>query len=263
MTKIIFLGNGSAMSTDSYNSCFFIKNDKFNLLVDTAGGHEIIKQLDENKIKINDINNIFISHSHCDHLFGFNFLLREMITKLKDNDKQVNIFCSELIKKNIETLINMDIPKYLDKAMSLIKFNIINTGEKVMLDNTSLLFFDTKNPTNEQYGICINTKDKKICYTGDEAGNPDNFKLIEDSDLLIHEAFCTETSDDIELAKERLHCTAKDAGIIAQKTRQKKLALVHREDSSQESINLLKEEASKEFSNEIIVPKDGDSLGLN
>jgi len=68
---------------------------------------------------------------------------------------------------------------------------------------------------------------------------------------------------DIELAKKRLHCTAKDAGIIAQKTRQKKLALVHREDSSQESINLLKEEASKEFSNEIIVPKDGDSLGLN
>lgn len=43
MEKIIMLGTGMGVTLDLYNTCFLIKNDNGNFLVDTGGSVEIVK----------------------------------------------------------------------------------------------------------------------------------------------------------------------------------------------------------------------------
>ncbi len=45
MEKIIMLGTGHAMTLDCFNTCFVLQNNRQeNILVDTGGGLQIIKQ---------------------------------------------------------------------------------------------------------------------------------------------------------------------------------------------------------------------------
>ena len=45
MEKIIMLGTGHGSVMNSYNTCFLLQNNDENLLVDTGGSIQIIKNL--------------------------------------------------------------------------------------------------------------------------------------------------------------------------------------------------------------------------
>lgn len=77
MNKIIMLGTGNGGTLDLYNTCFVLQNDSGNFLVDTGGSIEIIKRLKEIKIDYKTIKNIFISHSHTDHILGLFWLFKK------------------------------------------------------------------------------------------------------------------------------------------------------------------------------------------
>ena len=64
------LGNGNGGTLELYNTCFVIQNENGNFLVDTGGSIEIIKRLNQVGINYELIRNIFISHSHTDHILG-------------------------------------------------------------------------------------------------------------------------------------------------------------------------------------------------
>lgn len=68
MTTIKMLGTGNGGTINLYNTCFAIQNKDGVFLVDTGGSIEIIKRLKQANIKLDEIKNIFISHSHTDHI---------------------------------------------------------------------------------------------------------------------------------------------------------------------------------------------------
>ena len=78
MEKIIMLGTGNGGTIDLYNTCFVIQNDKTNFLVDTGGSIEIINRLKQVDIDYKSIRNIFISHSHTDHILGLFWLFKRI-----------------------------------------------------------------------------------------------------------------------------------------------------------------------------------------
>ena len=55
MGKVTMLGTGCGGTLDLYNTCFLIKNDKGNFLVDTGGSIEVIKRLNQLEIKLEEI----------------------------------------------------------------------------------------------------------------------------------------------------------------------------------------------------------------
>ena len=73
------LGTGNGGTLNLYNTCFVIKNDNGNFLVDTGGSIEIIKRLKMVNIDLKDIKHIFISHSHTDHINYLYFLYHKNI----------------------------------------------------------------------------------------------------------------------------------------------------------------------------------------
>ena len=71
MSKITMLGTGNGGTLDIYNTCFVIQNDNGSFLVDTGGSIEVAKRIRDLEIDLYSIKDIFISHSHNDHIFGF------------------------------------------------------------------------------------------------------------------------------------------------------------------------------------------------
>ncbi len=78
MTKITMLGTGNGTTIDLYNTCFVIQNEEGVFLIDTGGSIEIIKRLKQANIKLEEIKNIFISHSHMDHILGLIWIFKKM-----------------------------------------------------------------------------------------------------------------------------------------------------------------------------------------
>lgn len=59
---IVFLGTGYALALNCYNSCFVIRNDNEYFMVDAGGGNQILKLLQDTKIDIDKIHDLFVTH---------------------------------------------------------------------------------------------------------------------------------------------------------------------------------------------------------
>ena len=77
MTKITMLGTGNGGTLDLYNTCFVIQNEQGVFLIDTGGSIEIIKRQKQSGIKLEEMKNIFISHSHTDHILGLIWMFKK------------------------------------------------------------------------------------------------------------------------------------------------------------------------------------------
>lgn len=217
MTKIIFLGTGNAMATDRYNTCFIIQlknmNKNMNILIDCGGGHEILRQFKENNVTIKQIDAIFITHSHADHIFGIPFLFRNMI----EEQKKIKVICTKEVKGVVEQLINLDIPNYFEKNIQLLDFLLVNENQYYCGFN----FF----PVNrKQHGFILETEGKRIAFTGDTPCNKNTIQKIKDCDILIHEAFCSH-KDNIQIRGN--HSTIQNAINVFKKVEAKELFIVH------------------------------------
>ena len=93
MSKIIMLDTGNGGTLDLYNTCFVIQNEKGVFLVDTGGSVEIVRRLKEANISLTDIKNIFISHSHTDHILGLIWMFNRMSRMAKRGEikEKINI----------------------------------------------------------------------------------------------------------------------------------------------------------------------------
>lgn len=72
------LGTGSAMVTKCYNTCFLLKSDEEHFLVDAGGGNGILAQIVKAKVDWNNIRNMFVTHSHTDHIIGVVWVIRKI-----------------------------------------------------------------------------------------------------------------------------------------------------------------------------------------
>jgi len=211
-TSMLFLGTGNAMTIDKYNTCFLVKQHNNTMLVDCGGGHEILKQFKENNIAINDIDAIFITHSHIDHILGFPFLFRLMII----NKKKMKIICSRKVKAEVESLLLMDIPNYFKKNTFLLDFHILENRPCYL--NFSFFPVDKR-----QYGFIFNAE-KKLIFIGDVPCNEVNLQKIKGCDVLIHEAYCS-VGDDIQIMRD--HSTVENVIKLANREGAKQLIITH------------------------------------
>jgi ribonuclease Z len=99
MEQIIMLGAGHGGTLDLYNTCFDIRNDIGDFLVDTGGSIEIVRRLKNINIDIKALKHIFISHSHTDHILGLIWYFKR-IGRLAVNgemSEKINIYCNDVV----------------------------------------------------------------------------------------------------------------------------------------------------------------------
>lgn len=265
MEKLIMSGTGHGFVFNLYNTCFLLENGKENLLVDTGGGIEIVKNLEQKGYQLTDIHNIFISHCHTDHILGLIWILKRISGLFRKGYKEaLNIYCNEEVTKAIKNIYISVLPKSKIKEIDEnVKIHTLNDEETVEIAGEKIIFFDVHAKKNQLYGFeTILNNGKKLIFLGDETCNPTLYDRLKDADYLMHEAFCLDSEEKIFKPYEKHHSTVKSVCIEMDKLNVKNLILFHTEDTHKNKKDLYTNEAKKYFKNNIIVPEDLEEIIL-
>ena len=74
--SLTMLGTGNAAVTRCYTTCFALRNGAQYLLTDGGGGNGILPRLEQADIPLQGIHDIFLTHTHTDHIFGVVWVVR-------------------------------------------------------------------------------------------------------------------------------------------------------------------------------------------
>lgn len=264
MAKIIMLGVGNGGPLELYNTCFVIQNEKGNFLVDTGGSIRIIKKLNEVNIDYKEIKNIFISHSHTDHILGLFWLFKKISRDVMHGNitEKINIYCNDVVYEAIKGVSKYVLPdKLMDAIYDIVEFKILEDGDKYNINGIDYIFFDIKAKGTKQYGFECILNNKKLAFLGDETLNPLLYDRFRDYDYVMHEAFCLDSEEKIFHAYEKNHSTTKSVSEVMNKLNIKNLILYHTEETHKElRKELYTKEAQEFFEGRIIVPNELEEI---
>lgn len=129
--KVLILGSGSALPTLSANQTSQVISCENQLfLVDCGEGTQI--QLRKNKVKIQNIDHIFISHLHGDHFFGLVGLLSTM--HLLGRKNALNIYGP----KGLEEIVQIQFRNAGSHLSFEMNFYSIEQSGELLLENSKL-----------------------------------------------------------------------------------------------------------------------------
>lgn len=260
--KLTMLGTGNATVTECFNTCFIFSNEEgMHFLIDTGGGNRILKVLKDCNIDLNGIHDIFLTHEHIDHLLGILWLIRTIGTRINQGSYEgtLSIYChSELIEKvcaMAEMTIQQKICRHIGKE---ILFVAIETGEQMKILDCDVTFFDIESTKAKQFGFTMVTRDGiKLSCLGDEPYNPKNECFVQNSDWLMHEAFCLYGEAEQFHPYEKHHSTVREACETAARLGVDHLILYHTEETHLHNRKeLYTEEGSRYYSGNLHVPDD-------
>lgn len=264
MNKLTMLGTGHGFTYEMYNTCFVI-NERF--LIDTGGSANIVKNMKLAGIELADIHDIFISHTHTDHLLGLFWLLKRLSTMYK-NEKytgKLNVYCHDevaaAIKDIYKHLYSDTKVELMNKFMNIV---VVNDGEELTINNQKYKFIDVKASKNKLYGFETTFDNgKTLVFLGDETLNKDLYNVVKDKDYVMHEAFCLDADKDIYKPYEKKHSTVKYVCENFKGLNIKNLILFHTEESHlEDKTELYTNEAKEYFDNNVIVPNDLDIIEI-
>ena len=244
--EITILGCGSASPTSFRNpSAQVVQVQERLFLIDCGEGTQV--QIRRNKIRMQKINHIFISHLHGDHYFGLVGLLSTF--HLLGRDKELHVYGPEDLKNIIYTQLKAS-KTYLKYELHFHPLNF---------DTKQLLFEDKRVevysfPMRHSIDVCgflvqekvkprkinrkavdafevplyeLNNIKEGAAYIMDDGGIVDNSKLTFDPNPSISYAYCSDTSYYPSIAESIQNVSllyheatfAKDLGKLAKQTR--------------------------------------------
>lgn len=252
------MGSGAASPTGKRHCSAQVLNIRgFKLLIDCAEGTQ--DRIRQHHLKLQSISTIVISHLHGDHFFGLPGLLSTM--HLCGRTELVTIVAPKGAKQVIETIFELT-GNHIEYPIDWHEMDF-EEGEQRVFENNKCTVdafrIDHSVPT---YGFRIATvpspyaTDKSpliYAYCCDTAYDEAILPHIAGAGLLCLE--CTFANELAELAEQRKHLTAGQAGLLAQKARVKQLLLTHLSARYKEP-DVLLQQAREEFA-ESIIATDG------
>lgn len=216
-------------------------------LVDVGFG--VLTNLLKSRTGLNEIKELYITHTHSDHIGDFTGLIWAMA--MEGRKEKLRVICSSSAASSLKKILKLQsTPK-----SGFVKFQI----EFASPEKKNVLFQDsTHDPKNLAFRFKVNHTD--FVYTGDTAKDEKISKFAHGSEMLIHDA--TFLSGQESLAKLTNHSTARQAGEIAAMADVDRLVLTHIAPSNQGLDDRYISEAQSQFKGEVIVAKDWLTIDL-
>lgn len=265
---MILLGTGHAMVLNCYNTCFLLKDTKGEMiLVDTGGGNQILKRLEEANADLKNIHHIILSHQHTDHILGIFWIIRKMRGLLTSGKYEGNltIYMHQELEQIIRKICEMILPKkFLVWIDDRIRFQVVEDRQVIPMNQFEIEFLDIKAKKDKEFGFrTILENGKSFVFLGDETFCEDLTDVVKGADWLLHESYCLDQDAERFKPYEKMHSTVKTACQIAEKLEVKNLVLYHTEDSQLETRKGRYTKEGKEyFSGNIYVPDDLEKIKL-
>lgn len=187
VNELLIIGTGHSESIYRNNASALIRNNQGNLLIDC--GHTAKQALHEHGMTIGEIDSIFITHVHGDHVFGLERFAYE--SKFKHNKKIDLIFKVELYEELWEQTLKGSLGKIGEGSATFSDFFnlIILEGDVFTANGLDYNVFPvTHTPGKPAYGINIS---ESVLYTGDTTAIPDTLSSKQ-FHYCIHDATLSE-----------------------------------------------------------------------
>lgn len=264
MNAIEFLGSGSALNLAREPSCFALCRDNQVMLVDTGSGVGILQQLRQTRIKLSQIEHIYLTHTDFDHSSGLAPLLLAKALDREQLTEKVYVLGSRAVLWRLREVLATTANDVLRLWRNHLCWHPVEIGRTVAIDaRLSILPLPASHqqPHFEPTGLMLDLGGLRICYTGDTRPHAGLATYATGVQWLIHEAsFMQEHS---ALAHQLGHSTAAEAGLLAAALGVKHLILTHVGiDTNKASEELLIQEAQQHFAGDILVAREGTRLAL-
>ncbi len=258
---VLFLGTGGAFSAGSRsNLSLLLEAGDFRMLIEA--GPVIMAQLARANLRATEIERLFISHSHGDHMLGFPMLTLNRLP----TPTPLHVYASASTVSAIKILWEIAYSGFDTGRLNLQWHALSDEGpDEIELTEgitmrTAVVPHPPGTPTlAARWDI---SHGPSITFATDTFANEVTVELARGSDLLIHEAsFSAVLQPDADPAVN-YHSTARQAGEIARRAGCPRLALVHLSPEIGERPGLLAEEARASTDLQVFVPEDGERLRI-
>ena len=242
MMELTLLGTGCPkVDYKRFGPANLISTKMTNILVDCGSG--ITQRLDQINISTADIDALFLTHLHSDHVIDLYQLIISSWHSYRT--KPWKIYGPKGTKKFVSKIMNawqeerMQRIKY-EKRSSTKAFNIIvkefSTSGTVNIKDLKIKYFEVDHkPVPFAYGFCFLKNNKKLTISGDTRPCENIMKFGQLSDVLLHEVFIEDEIKETNKMRtlktlhnvKDYHTPSSIVGKIARLTRCKKLVLTH------------------------------------
>jgi ribonuclease Z len=270
MIEVTFIGTGSALPPPHRgNACFTVRTEDTLFLADA--GPSVWGDLQSAGIVPGNIDTIFLSHGHADHILGFPQLALQ--AQFFPPKQPIKVLCTAAVREAVCTITRLTFPEAIE---ALDKFHWIELSEAEGMPQTIELTENIQVTTQRVLGpaympvlgLRLDFLDAgaSLAFSADTR-YADDFKFISiarDCDLLIHDAFISSivqaSASSVEMV---FHSTVSQAAQAAARANAKRLALMHRSLEDTRRQTLVEEAAVYYKTGDILVPNDGDVVRLD
>lgn len=247
--RLTILGSGTAAPLLDRNCAgYVLEIDGKKLLFDSGAG--TIRRLLELKIDLFEIDDIFYTHLHNDHINDLGAIIWSNNYGGK-RKKPLNLYGPTGFKNYFKTLMEL---------LGMHKLNFkINVEE---LKNSNIKIYDIKiktyevrhSSTTKSIAYRVEYNNKSFVYSGDTEFCKETIKISNNADVLLTECSFPDNK------KAQGHLTPSLAGKIAKKANVKTLVLTHFYPEVLKTN--IKEKCRREFDGRIIMAKDRLSINF-
>ena len=196
--------------------------------------------------RLDTVNDVYISHTHSDHIGDFTGLVWAMA--MDGRTKRLRVVSSAGTAASLERILDLQSTSY-----DFVKFDIaFMRPEDVGVKSVTTIH------DPESLAYRFRTKRGGLVYIGDTAKSEKISEFARGCDLLIHDATFLDGQE--SLAAVTGHSTARDAGEIAKLAGARRLVLTHLSPGNQGAEKQYLAEASSVFDGRIIVAKDHQTI---
>jgi len=238
--SVTLLGTGCpTLDKERFGPSTLIKYKEKKILFDCGSG--VTQRLTQIEEKVADIDAIFITHMHSDHIVD---LYQVFISGWHQGREFPLVIYGPLgIKKFIQQTQSMWLKEQkIRKSWEKRSNNNGLAWDVKEIDNSETINFEglvinpfivDHFPIEPAFGYKIATEEKKIVISGDTGPSNNLIKNSMESDLLIHELFTEEYKDTggvtsvYQKTPAAYHTTPVQVGMIASKSKTKHLLLTH------------------------------------
>ena len=194
MIEVTFVGTGSALPPIGHGTTVFtVQTEDILFLADA--GPTAFDGLQRAGIEPAEIDAIFLSHGHADHVLGFPQLVLQ--AKLEPKDPPLKVFCTAQVREIVHTIVKLTFPEAYD-TLGAFQWIELAEGPRQTNDLTDNIQLATQIVFGPPYmpvlGLRLDFLDKGIAlaFSADTAPSDELASLATGSGLLIHESSSSE-----------------------------------------------------------------------
>ncbi|MEI8248897.1 MAG: MBL fold metallo-hydrolase [Candidatus Taylorbacteria bacterium] len=274
--KVVLLGTGFPFPfPDRIGPSLAIIVDDKSYIIDAGSGavRRMQKAFDDGELALEPkkIEKLFVTHLHSDHTLGYpDIILTPWVMGRKN---PLEVYGPKGIKSMTENILEAYKEDIYIRTHGLENGN--HTGYKVNThdiksgiiykdEHVKVKAFKVKHGIwKEAYGFTFIVGDKKIVISGDTKPHPNVIKEAKDCDLLVHEVYAMNRLKDANAPWTKylktFHTSTEELAEIGNKTKPKKIVLIHQIDFNNTNKKVVSEVTSK-YKGKVIYGKDLDSF---